>query len=616
MKAISVNSIRRRVIKQLKKAFYSSLKPRELLTIPDWADKYRKLPSESSSEKGLWRTSRFPYLKEIMLECSPQSSAKDIVIEGGSQVGKTEVAINVICYVVDCTPGGILYVQKTLETAQRFSKQRLEPSFKLIPTISANVRDKKSRDGTNTALMKAFPGGLLIMGGSNSAASLRSMPICFLITDEIDSFVQNVEGEGDPVKLAEKRTTNFPRAKRIKISTPTDAETSRIHPLYDGGDKRIYIVPCPSCSKKQQIVWGNIKWENNNPKTVYLKCINCESKIYEKHKTWMLENGEWLIQNASAPYPSFHISGLYSPVGFYSWADAVADYIEAMSEVRRGSPEKLKVFINTVLAEPWVSSGRTLSNEMFKGRPEVYKAEVPKEVLVLTAGVDVQDDRIEVEILGWGINQETYGIEYVRFDGDTEHEYVWKQLDDYITKTWKHESGHAINVLCAAIDSGHRTKIVYSYCKQREFRRFFPVKGVGGWGHGFIKRPKVRNQYDVWLFLSYPDEIKSRIYSNLNLKVPGKNYCHFPEGKGYDDSYFEMLVSEKLVPGIKGKREPRWELPSGRRNEALDCRGLNHVAIEIAKPNFDKLALESKPRVVASSPPVKRTIGTHKNPNV
>ena len=574
-------------IEELNNTFYQNLAPPPELQIWEWADKYRVLSSEASSEPGQWRTSRFPYTKEIMEVMSPQSPVEDIVMMKGAQTAGTEILLNLLGYTIHYDPGPILYIQKTVDAVMRFSAQRFTKSLENTPEVSQRLPTAKSRDDSNTKLLKNFPGGILILGGANSAASLRSMPIGKLLLDELDSFEADIQSEGDPIELAIRRTANFPRRKKIYISTPLVKETSKIEPMFLDGDQRYYNVPCPFCGHKQVIRWGNIVYENDDPKTAKLRCEKCHKLIEERYKTQMLENGEWVALHPGREVVSFHLNSLYSPLGFYSWADAVKLWLKYK---RTRNTEVLRVFVNTVLGETYSEAGKSVEYDTLNSRKEKYKAEVPKDVLLLTAGVDVQEDRIEAEVVGWGEHQENWSIDYVRLMGDTEYDGVWKQLEDYLARGWLHTSGLKLRPACTAVDSGHRAKIVYNFCKKHEHSLVFPIKGRDGWGQGLIHRPTKPNQHGVYLFNAFVDEVKSKIYSQFKLDSIGPGFCHFPNKSMYNEDYFIMLTSEKLIrKRVSGKYKLAWELPAGKRNEALDCRCYAICALNILKPNFEAI---------------------------
>jgi phage terminase large subunit GpA-like protein len=534
-----------------------------------------------------------------MYELSPQSSTQEVVVMKGAQLGFTDTALNVMLYTVDYHPTSLLYIQKTIDAVERFSKQRFNPSVQLMPTIKDKIGE--GRESSNTIRVKSFPGGIIIMGGANSAASLRSMPIEIVLIDEWDSFDSDIEEEGDPAELAIRRTANFPRRKIFKLSTPAIKETSKIEPAFEFGDQRRYNVPCPHCGQMQTIEWCNIKFKDANKKVdlnnIYLECVKCKGHIQEKYKTQMLENGKWIKNNPESDIASFHISALYSPIGFYSWKDAVKLWLKAE---RNFSKELLKVFINTVLGETFAESGKSVSTNLLESRKEYYNAVVPKGVLCLTAGVDIQLDRAEIEILGHGRNQETWSIDYEILRGDPEQPALWNLIDAYLLKTWKHENGMELSLSAVAIDSGNLARIVYNYCRPREFRRIFPIKGKDGWGQGYLKRPRIRlKDGAVWLFLAYVDEIKSKVYSQLQVETPGPGYQHFPDNypDKYDDVYFKQLTAERLVTDKSriGRHKLVWKLGEGRRNEALDCRVYAILALHIIQPYFDLMEQANMP---------------------
>ena len=591
-------------------AFAEALSVPPPLDMDEWSDEFRVIPDGESSEPGLWRTSRFPYHREIMKCLSRSSRCKYIDVRKGSQLGFTELAINWMLYTADYDPAPMLYVQNTEVDVNDFSSQKLMPSIRACKQVAAKFAHSKSEGSASKTLLKTFPGGFIALGGANAAHTLRSRSIGRLGLDEIDSYKLDVNNEGDPILLAERRTTNFPDAKIYRLSTPTILETSRITQLCDLGDQRHYYVPCPHCNASADregtyftIEWKNIKWDNNNPNTVRLVCPHCAADIQEHHKTWMLAHGKWIAHNPSRPdqqpgdvdveHASFIISALYSPLGFFSWKQAVAMWLQYTQ-----SKDKtiLKVFINTVLGEGYSETGKNISHEALLSRCEYYSADnsfqVPKGVRIITAGVDIQDNRIEYEILGHGRNNETWSIEYNVLYGDPEQSQVWRELDVCLQKQYRHESGQLMNIACTAIDTGHCSKQVYSFCKTREFRKVFAIKGRQGWGNGYLRRPtKPHKDYGVYLFILWVDELKSNIYSQLSVPSPGPQFCHFPKLPVYDAHYFQMLTAETLKSKKeKGQTVIYWDCPEGKRNEALDCRGYAIGALHILGVDVNKLA--------------------------
>jgi phage terminase large subunit GpA-like protein len=590
-----------KLIRECEDHFRAVLRPPPDFTIDEWADKHRQLPREGADESGQWRTSRTPYLREIMQEISPISHTEDIVVMKGSQLGATEIIFNVILFHIAQNPCSMLWIEPTITVAQRNSRQRLQPSIVLCDETRTKVSDNKSRKGGNTTLEKDFPGGSLFIGGANSAATLRSMPVPIVLQDEIDAYPEDVDGEGDPVEILDRRNTNFSRRKSVKISTPTIAEVSRIAKLFEESDQRYFNVPCPFCGHKQIIKWDNIKFDNRDPDTVRLECENCHAAIHEHHKTKMLEQGEWKKLNPISKIAGFHISALYSPLGWYSWKKAVKDFIKAL-----GNPLKLKVFFNTVLGEVFDTSAATVDFHWLMKRKEKYETDVPERVLVLVNGTDTQDNRLESTTLGigWDINPEYWVVDHSVFYGDPKQPDVWALLDQHLLKQWRHPGGQIMNVACTCIDSmGHCTDEVYKFCRPREFRRVFPTKGYGGPGRPFVWRMRRQERGKVMLVHLGVDQAKASLYSNLLIKEPGPGYIHFPTqlpggAQGLplqlNEDYFKQLTAEKkLIRHASGLPKVAWFLPAGKRNEALDCFVNAMAALQVLKPNLEMLAKEN-----------------------
>ena len=620
-------------IKQLEKAFTEHIKPPKEIDLDEWADKYRRLPRETSSEHGRWRTSRFPFLKRIMKCLSPSSKAREVVAIKGAQLGFTEVCINWIFYISDVTPGPAMYVQKTKDAAQDFSTQKLEPNIEVCPRVRNILGSGKSPKFANEVLNKGFAGGFVVLGGSNSGAFLRSKSIAYAMEDETDSFKDNVDKEGSPSALIKKRQANFPFSKMFRLSTPKFTETSVIEPAYQAGSQEQFYLPCPDCNPKAHkggtwwvIIWDNIKFgeekdEYGIPKEISLVCTCCGSLIPEHRKTWMLSHGRWMSEKGSPgkPYevgdveiPTFQISSLYSPLGFFSWRDAAAELLEYK---KSGDKALLQVFINQTLGESYSAAGQTISSNWLVERREEYPAQVPAGVLVLTAGVDVQDDRLEIEIVGWGLNGENWSIDYKVLTGNPDYlgdrygmdpmgnPTVWHLLDEYLNANYKHENGQIMRVECTIVDAGYKTEIVNKYCRFREHLRVFPGKGKEGWGNGMIRRPKTRTgESRVHSYLMFVDELKDRTYSALKVDTFGPSYCHFPKRDNYDHDHFKQLTAEsKKVKWVDGKQKLYWYIGKGVRNEQLDCRNYATAALLVYAPNLQFRAEQMKAGGVAAA---------------
>ena len=572
--------------------FFKGLRPDTRLTVSEWADQKRILPAKATKEAGRWRTARTPYLQEIMDCLSPSSPVEQVVFMKGAQVGGTECGNNWLGYVIDHTPGPMMYVLPTLDLAKRTSKQRIAPMIDEMPDLREKVRDPRSRDSGNTLLTKEFPNGVLIFTGANSAAGLRSMPARFLFMDEVDAYDDDVDGEGSPINLAIKRTATFSRNRKIlMVSTPNIAETSKIEPAYENSDKRRFHVPCNGCGYMQPIVWAQIRFDDHDPSTTRFECVKCEHPHYEKDKPKLLNNGRWIAeQEKSHKVAGFHLSSLYSPNGWYSWQNAVEDFLAA-----RKNPVQFKDWTNTVLGETWTEKGETVEHTMLYQRREHYPAEVPWWVEIITVGCDVQDDRVEFEVTGWGAGEESWSIDYVRLYGDLSRQGIWDALADMLHKTYTRQDGTRMNVAQVCIDSGgHYTDEVYAFCRKQGADWAIPVKGSSQAGKPIATFPKTKNKKGVYLTLVGSDTAKELIYQRYRVLEPGQGYCHWPIKDCFDEDYFRQATAEEKIKKFRfGVPYFTWDAKS-RRNEALDCRVYSLAAIRILQQhrgiNLERLA--------------------------
>lgn len=559
------------------------------LSVSEWSDMYRRLSSESSAEPGRWRTDRAPYQREIMDQIN-NPNVETIILMTSSQVGKTEIILNAIGYHIDYDPAPIMVMQPTVDMAKTFSKTRLAPMLRDTPALKGKVADIKSRDSGNTILEKSFPGGVCVMVGANAPAGLASRPIRILLADEVDRFPPSAGTEGDPLSLAEKRTTTFFNRKKIFVSTPTVKGASRIEKAYENSTQEHWALECPSCGKYQSLEWGQVKFEYNKEKdkveSVDHVCKHCGALHAELE--WKNRKGKWMPNNPVSKVKGYHLNELASP--WKTWKEIVEDFLEA----KKGGKETLKVWVNTSLGETWEEKGTGVEYETLLDRREEYGCEVPNEVAVLTVGVDTQDNRLEYEIVGWGPGDESWGIEYGILMGDPGQDFVWKALDDVLSSDYVREDGQIMKIMSTCVDSGgHHTDSVYKYCKTRELDRVWAIKGQGGSGHSFIKRPNRRNEDGIWLFTLGVDVGKDKVVSRLKSDINQKGYCHFPleEDKKYDDYYFKGLTAEHKVARYRnGQPTMKWELKSSStRNEPFDLRNYATAALEILNPNLDAL---------------------------
>ena len=576
-------------------ALMEGLRPEQPLTVSEWADKHRRLSSKASAEPGPWRTNRTPYLREPMDCLSSTSPLQRVVMMFAAQTGKTEAGANWLGYVIDHAPGPMLLVQPTVEMAKRLSKQRLESLITETPVLAEKIAPSRSRDSGNTMFAKDFPGGMMLLTGSNSATGLRSTPCRYIFCDEIDAFPSDVDGEGDPVSLAEKRATTFARRKILLTSTPTVKDFSRIEAEYERSDQRRFYVPCPCCSVMQWLKWPQLKWENNEPATAAYECEVCHERFAEIHKPAMLRKGEW---RATAPSngktAGFQLSGLYSPLGWLSWADMVDDFLRAKADA-----PMLKSFVNTRLAETWEEDfASKVSADGLLDRCEHYEAAmVPEGGLALTVGVDVQDNRLAISVWAWGREEEGWLLDHQEIYGDPSRQELWKQLDEVVLREWPHAVGPAMRPDVVAIDSGgHFTAEVYQYARERARQGVVAIKGQSQRGKPPIgKGSKVDVNHQgrtlkrgAVVYLVGGDTVKTTLFGRLKHNEQGAGFLHFHMGT--TGEYFEQLTAEKQVLRYNRGGFPtrEWVKKPSARNEALDCLVYAYAALNLMYQRFDR----------------------------
>lgn len=566
------------------------------MTISQWADEYRVLSPEASAEVGRWRTDRAPYQREIM-NAIGDARVERVIVKSSAQVGKTEVLLNTIGYYIDYDPAPIMYIQPTDDMAKSFSLDRLAPMIRDCPTLSEKVADAKARDKSNTILHKNFPGGHITLIGANAPSKLASRPIRVLLLDEVDRFPVSAGQEGDPIALAVKRTTTFWNRKIIEVSTPTIKGTSRIDKDFENSTAEELEFRCPNCGEYQPLEWRNLVFEHesgtNTGKVVGYTCRACA--CVEKENSWKRQPIRWTAKNPEKKrWRGFHLNELASP--WKRWDEIVEDFLTA----KHDGVDAMKVWHNTALGLSWEEQGELNMDELLLKRRRAYNCRVPEEVLVLTAAVDVQDNRLEYEICGWGIGKKSWGIQYGVIMGDPGQMEPWSQLDDVLFADYERADGQKLQIMTTCVDTGgHYTSEAYAYCRAREARRVWGIKGKGGSGESFIQRPKQRNKAGVWLFILGVDVGKDTISSRLNVQFPGHpGYCTFPieEDRGYGQDYFEGLTAEKRVSHtVSGRVVTNWVKRAEHiRNEPFDLRNYNTAALEILNPNLDAMETRRK----------------------
>jgi phage terminase large subunit GpA-like protein len=566
--------------------FLRGLKPDPMLTVSEWSDQARFLPQESA-EPGRFRISKTPYMKEIIDHLSVSSPAQEVIFEKCSQIGATESGNSWLGYIIAIAPSSMLYVMPTDTMMKDTSKNRIQKMIDLTPSIKTKIKPARAKDSNNTIQFKEFEGGFFKGVGANSPVGLASTAVRYVYLDEIDRYPMSVGGEGSAIDLAKTRTATFgARRKMFLTSTPTLEGTSAIDLAFRKTGQRFYNVPCPLCGVLQVFSFEQLRYDPLKLKAVdfqvQYECPHCNELLLEHYKTRMMAAGQWIAahpENENGLTFGYHLNALYSPYGWYSWKDMVKDYEDAQNDI-----PKMITFVNTKLGQVYRDKGDKPDWEALWNKREKYPRNIPfASVAIITAGVDVQADRLEVEIVGWIKGKQSQSIDYRILFGDTANEDVWKQLDTMLNEVFIREDDRVLTISMMAIDTGFNTSHVYDFCRRHATSRVIPVKGQARQvimvSHpkavDVTKKGKAINH--VKIFNIGVSIIKSELYGWLKLMPPTdgsdtypNGYCHFPE---YDESHFRSLTAEelKMITNKKGQIEYDWTVKY-KRNERLDCR--------------------------------------------
>lgn len=555
------------------RAMQRSIAPRKAMTVSEWADKERRLSSKGSALAGQWRTSRNPPLREPMDCMSARSAVREVVLMFPIQFGKTEVAVNALGYCMDHDPCPVMVCLPGEVSMNKWVAQKLAPAIDESPAMKRALTSVASRDSANTRTFKDFAGGQLYVEHAGSPSRLKSTTVRKLLVDEVDEFANNLTGGDDPLEMLNGRTSAFPSTyQRLYISTPQIKGISRIEYLYEKSDKRRYHVPCPHCGHMQPLVWGGLHWSPDGAQAWYV-CRDCGAHIEEHHKTAMIAAGQWVAENPGAKVRGYHINCLYYQPGLGPrWADLVEMWREAQDD-----PARLKTFVNDRLAEPWEdASMRAVKHNAIADRAEPYRLRTaPAGVLAITAGVDTQDNRLAVQLVGWGVGMAFWVLDYVELPGDPADDAVWVALTELLNTPIEHELGGHLRIDAYAHDiGGHRGEAVKSYVRQRLVRRPMAVYGAVPNSAPVLNKGKLqdvnwRGKVDkrgVMIYQVGTVAAKHWLFSRLSTdaeKPAEQRLSHFSED--LDASYFTGLVSETFNPARN-----RFEKRRGARNEPLD----------------------------------------------
>lgn len=590
------------------------------LTYSEWAEANVVLP-DYSAEPGKYRISRVPYMQEPM-DCLCDPNIKQCVWMFAARTTKSQGLLNILGYHIDQNPAPILMIRPTVEDAQDFSKERVTPMLEDTPCLSGKVSDPRSRDSTNTILHKKFDGGYLVMVGANAPRGLRSWDAAVILCDEVDGFPASAGAEGDPIALATIRATTYFNPKIVISSTPTVRGESRIEEAYLDSTQEQWQVSCPDCDKFQPYNWEAVifprlpkppegkaereDWEKR-PTEPLMSCKFCGKAFGEW--AWKSRPAKWVAQREHPNCRGFHISAMASP--FMSWPALVAEYLTAV----KAGPEQHQVFVNTRLAELWNRQGENVNEGLLEKRVHDYNCDVPQQVCYLTCGIDVQKDRVELEVVGWGQGYESWGIEYKVIPGDIRYDDTKTKLNDWLAKTYTREDGVVLPISIAAIDSGYNQDDVLAFTRFRANQGVVAIKGMGGYGLPIVGRVGRHGRHKDFVYPVGVDSAKDLLFSNLAVDEPGAGYCHYPteatfnDGslRGYDDVYFRGLLSEtRKKRRVGGKIIATWVKPTDIANEPLDTRVYAIAAVQILPPDFEKLKTAAAVSVEKKTSPLRR----------
>lgn len=576
------------------KAQRLNLSPPPVLSLSQWAQEYAILSKETSAQTGRFEA----YAYQVgMMDAITDARVEKVSVMKSARVGYTKILDHVVGYYLHQDPSPILVVQPRVEDAEDYSKSEIAPMLRDTPALADIAPDPKTRSGENTLLKKTMKNGASIaLVGANSPGGFRRITIRIVLFDEIDGYpVGGAGSEGDQIALGTKRSETFWNRKIVAGSTPTIKGLSRIEKLFLEGDQRRFYVPCPHCGEYQILEWGGpdiahgIKWDKNEegqalPDTVHYVCKENGCIIEEVDKPSMIAKGEWRASQPFKGHASFHISSLYSLMPNARWSILVSEFLRVKSD-----PIELQTFVNTTLGETFEDRGEgALSELTLARRAELWAGEVPDGVAILTAGGDTQDDRVELEIVGWGRNEERWSIAHIVIEGDPDSPSLWDEVDRILRRQWFRADGRVFTVMAACIDSGgHHTQKVYDFCKARLGRRIWAIKGESAMGGQrspvWPARKPTRRSKGFRPFIIGVNAAKDIIRARLKLEPPPPGvacpgYMHYPQDR--DVNFFAQLVSERSVRKRVNGRDIRvWEQTPGRANEALDLAVYSYAAL-------------------------------------
>lgn len=597
-------------------AIFDSIAPMPTLLPSEWTDRHRQLSPDAAAESGKFEN--FPYQVEP-LDAVADMSVSEVIYWWASQLGKSECVCNTIAYHMDEDPAPQLLVQPTVELYEAFSKERIAPMIRDTPRLKAKVQDPRTRDSGNTISFKRYPGGSLAMTGANAPAGLAGRPRRVVLQDEVDRFPASAGTEGDPCALADKRAESFPNAVKVKTSTGTIKGLSKIEKLYEQSDQRRWHVRCPKCDHQHVLLWGQVKWDDGKPETAWLECPSCKEALTDADRVKMIKAGRWIATALFKGVRGFWLNGMNTLFGAHKgYRGRLHQFVAEFLKAKDGGGQTMKVWINTFLAETFEEDASKINASALAEHGEEYTPDsLPPEILIVTGAVDVQRNRLEVEFKGWASDEESFGIQKVILNGDTERDPVWKLLDEQLRRKFMREDGIEMKIARVFIDMGFRSHRVLAFCSSRVHRGVYPCRGINRVGVNIPPllpaKPSRNNKMRIPHWNVGVTVAKSAIHDRVDIPIPGARSMHFAgETFGYDGDYFAQLASERrFLKYSRGQPYYVFEKESeSAPNEALDLNVYNLAAIHSLFPiawaklaaNTKKMKRKPEPKQVEAAP--------------
>lgn len=564
------------------------LRPPPKLAPSDWSEQNIKIPI-GNAVSGLIRFANAPYQRDP-IDMSARPDCFRISLMWSAQVGKTQTALCVQAFRIAQDPTSQIMMQPSEGDLKTWLETKFNPLVESNKQLGELIAKPRGRDGVNNQRIKSYPGGFMMFSWSGSPKTMRGRSAPLVICDETDGYDKT--SEGHPVSLLWQRAATFGDQRLLfEISTPTFKGASHIESSFDQGDQRRFYVPCPHCNAMQTLKWQNVTWAQDEdgthlPETARYTCDSCGVLWNDGERIAAIRNGEWIASKPFRGHASYHLNEMYSV--FRKLSDIVQSFLD------KKAANDLQTFVNVSLAETWEEEGEKVDAHALIERTETFIAPVPAGGVYLTAGVDMQTDRLELEVVAWGLGEESWSVDYKVLWGDPLCSDVWDDLDAYLSTTFLHESGAQLAISGACIDTGGTkgyTQAAYEYCRGKQGRKIFAVKGVGGWGRPIVTTPSRKKTgkktRPVDLFTVGTDEAKLILSKRLGIERHGPGFCHFPNDR--EAEYFHQLTAEKLMLRyVKGFPVRDWH-KTRERNEALDCRNYAYACLKILNPNLKRL---------------------------